>query len=344
MKEEEIRPAALFNQYLSLAEKDVTTYFNNATRESIPCPACGSDLHSSQFVKHGFTYVECQNCMTLFVNPRPDADAFSRYYINSPSVKFWATHFYRETEKARRELIIRPKAMMVRKLLDKYIDHSLQRPIVIDIGAGYGVFCEELASLPGISFSIMGIEPAISLQEVCRERKIQIIPKFFENVTKKDLKGGQCAAATSFELLEHLYDPGHFIRQCHALLADNGILILTTLSWAGFDLQVLREKSKSINPPHHINFFTPHSIQILLEKNGFSILELTTPGKLDVDIAAKQLQDINCIFFRQILSTGDPLIKEKLQEFLQNSQLSSHMMIVAKKNSIELKRDTINRK
>lgn len=343
MKEEEIRPAALFDQYLALAEKDVVTYFQNASRVSIPCPACGSDDHIPEFIKHGFSYVECRNCKTLFVNPRPDAEAFSAYYTDSPSVRFWATHFYRETEKARRDLIIRPKAIQVRRLLDKYLSPSIRQPVVVDIGAGYGVFCEELSSLPGSSFSIMGIEPATSLQEVCRQKKIQVIPKFLEDVSSNDLHGGHCAAATSFELLEHLYDPGQFIHQCHALLADLGILILTTLSWEGFDLQVLREKSKSINPPHHINFFTPHSIQILLEKNGFSILELTTPGKLDVDIVAKQLPDVNCQFFKRILSSGDPNIQEKLQEFLQNSQLSSHMMIVAKK-STELKKDTIDRK
>ena len=331
MKEEEIRPAALFNQYLALAGKDIVTYFQDAPRISIPCPACGSENHTSEFTKHDFSYVECRTCRTLFVNPRPDAESFSRYYTDSPSVRFWATHFYKETEKARRELVIRPKAIMVRKLLDKYLNPLIRQPVVVDIGAGYGVFCEELSSLPGMSLSIMGIEPATSLQEVCRQKKIKVIPKFLEESSMDDLNGGHCAAATSFELLEHLYDPGCFIRHCHTLLADQGILILTTLSWDGFDLQVLREKSRSISPPHHINFFNPHSLQLLLEKSGFTILEVTTPGKLDVDIVTKQLQDVNCNFIRMLLSSGDPQTREKFQEFLQSSLLSSHMMIVARK-------------
>lgn len=331
MKESEIRPEALFNQYLALTERDTVAFFGNAPRLSIPCPACGNESFLPQFTKLGFSYVECSNCRTLFVTPRPNAEAFSAYYTDSPSVRFWATHFYKETEKARRELIIRPKARMVQSLLKKYLSSSIQQPVVIDIGAGYGVFCEELASLPDTSFSIMGIEPAVSLQDVCRDKKIEVIPKFLEDVSKDDLKGGNCAAATSFELLEHLYNPGQFIRHCHTLLADQGILILTTLSWDGFDLQVLREKSRSISPPHHINFFTPHSLQLLLESNGFTILEVTTPGKLDVDIVTKQLPDVTCNFIRILISSGDPHTREKFQEFLQSSLLSSHMMIVARK-------------
>jgi SAM-dependent methyltransferase len=331
MKEEEIRPAALFNQYLALAEQDVFTYFNDAPRQIIPCPACGNESNRPVFRKTGFNYVECNTCKTLFVNPRPDEESFNKYYTDSPSVQFWATHFYKETEKARRELIIRPKAIKVGQLLEKYLKPGITYPVIIDIGAGYGVFCEELAALHKGDCTIMGIEPAPALQEICRQKKLLVIPKFLEDVVPEDLNGGHCAAATSFELLEHLHNPGAFIRSCRSLLDKGGILILTTLSWDGFDLQVLGEKSKSINPPHHINFFTPHSVRLLLEANGFRLLEVTTPGKLDVDIVMKQLPDVRCEFVRRMLLKGDNPTKERFQEFLQNSLMSSHMMIVAER-------------
>ena len=329
MKEEEIRPEALFNNYLALAEKDIQTYFLSSPLHYIPCPACGEIQCIFQFRKMGFDYEECSRCGTLFVNPRPDESAFVRYYTDSPSVRFWADHFYKDTEEARREKLIRPKAERVGRLLEKYLC-SPENPTIIDIGAGYGVFCEELKKILADKYSVIGIEPAASLQQICKQKNIPLIPKFLEDVVPQDFDDYNIVAATSFELLEHLYDPHRFIETVSHLLHSDSLLILTTLSWAGFDLQMLREESKSIHPPHHINFFTPLSLSHMLENAGFSICEITTPGELDVDIVAKQLGDINDPFIKKIVS-GDETIKKQFQTFLQKTNMSSHMMVVARK-------------
>ena len=42
MKEEEIRPESLFNDYLALAENDVKTFFLSSPFRYVPCPACGA--------------------------------------------------------------------------------------------------------------------------------------------------------------------------------------------------------------------------------------------------------------------------------------------------------------
>jgi SAM-dependent methyltransferase len=331
MKEEDIRPENIFNEYLLLAEKDVEDYFKNAPFHFIACPACGSTKTCFEFRKMGFDYETCKACNTLFVNPRPEAKAFSGYYKDSPSVRFWATTFYRETEEKRRKHIIAPKAAMVNSILSTYIPDMAANSYIIDIGAGYGVFCEELQKIVNENVELVAVEPSTALQEVCTRKNIKVIPKFLDDITEDDLPCSKVnvIAATSFELMEHLHDPAGFISSCHNILAKNGLLILTTLSWEGFDLQVLREKSKSIHPPHHINFFTPESLSLLLEKNGFEVLEVTTPGKLDVDIVRKQIEDIADPFIRRLLSLEEENIS-KFQIFLQDSKLSSHMLIVAK--------------
>jgi hypothetical protein len=80
MKEEEIRPKRIFDEYLRLAERDTQKYFTGCEHQSVCCPACGLEgLYS--FTKHGFDYEECPACQTLFVSPRP-AVLFSRYYQN----------------------------------------------------------------------------------------------------------------------------------------------------------------------------------------------------------------------------------------------------------------------
>jgi len=330
MKEEEIRPESLFNDYLALAESDIRTFFLSSPFHYVPCPACGATQSSFQFRKLGFDYEECNQCGSLFVNPRPPLDAFQRYYRDSPSVNFWATHFYRETEEARRIKLVRPKAELVVLKIEQYSGKPRTGSIILDIGSGYGVLCEELTRILPPGCIVAGIEPSQSLGKVCREKGIPLIPKQMEEVFSTDLPQGTIVAAISFELLEHLHDPSTFLNACHRVLPSGALLILTTLSWAGFDLQVLRERSRSIHPPHHINFLTPESIKVLLNRHGFHCCEVTTPGKLDIDITVKQIDEVNDPFIKGILSS-DNATREAFQEVLARTCLSSHMMIVAKK-------------
>ena len=51
----------------------------------------------------------------------------------------------------------------------------------------------------------------------------------------------------------------------------------TTLSGQGFDIKILKDKSKSIFPPHHLNFFNPNSIKILCKKIDLKKVNVETP-------------------------------------------------------------------
>jgi hypothetical protein len=87
----------------------------------------------------------------------------------------------------------------------------------------------------------------------------------------------------------------------------------------------------------HLNLFTPKSLSLLLEKNGFCIEELTTPGELDVDIVREALET-NILspdqlggYLTNIIMSSNETVKDKFQEFLRASQLSSNMMILGRK-------------
>jgi len=128
MKEADIRPQAIFDEYLKLCAQDTRTYFENAQRDTIACPACGAQGKVA-FTKNGFTYDHCARCESLYVNPRPAAQAFSSYYTTAPSSKFWATTFYRETADARRKLLWQPKARNVaNKLLNACASRTKAQP------------------------------------------------------------------------------------------------------------------------------------------------------------------------------------------------------------------------
>jgi 2-polyprenyl-3-methyl-5-hydroxy-6-metoxy-1,4-benzoquinol methylase len=331
MKEEEIRPKAIFDRYLELAREDTVTFFSNKDDfDNISCPACETDDADVQFEKEGFTYVLCKNCGTLYANPRPGFEIIQQYYKNSKSTKYWAEHFYKDTEEQRREKIFRPRAIKISEFIK---NNFINKPeVFVDIGAGYGAFLEEIKKLNAVN-NIIAIEPSDDLAGICREKGFQVIQSPLEKVG--GILRNKVSIATSFELFEHLHDPKQFLSGVREILSENGYFILTTLNIEGFDLQVLWEKSHSISPPHHLNFFNLNSIEYLLQNSGFKVVKKTTPGYLDVDIVKNAYKDgirKGDRFTQHLIEKSDDDTLEKFQGFLRENKLSSHMCIIARKD------------
>lgn len=181
IKEEDIRPQAIFDEYLRLADADTRLYFSDGLRKNINCPACG-DVGAFAIKKSGFIYDQCKSCKTLYVNPRPSAEAFSRYYQESASSQYWAETFYKKTAEARREKLWKPKAKEIKRIMSEF--SVSPDAAVVDIGGGYGIFAEEIRDLCERNPII--IEPGPQLAEVCRKKGFHVIEKFLEDVIETD--------------------------------------------------------------------------------------------------------------------------------------------------------------
>lgn len=130
------------------------------------------------------------------------------------------------------------------------------------------------------------------------------------NKSSKFILPGVGTFATSFEVIEHIFNPFEFLKIIYNLLENDGFLMLTFPNYEGFD------------------------INILLEKCSFKTIEITTPGKLDVDIVRKEILNNNNLtnnFLRRICVDNYETIGQNFQTFLAENLLSSHMMVIARK-------------
>lgn len=323
MKEEDIRKRSVFNKYLELVKKDVKEFFDSKLFIEINCPACGSSNFNLEFEKLGFKYVSCNNCSTLFTNPRPSFEIIKKFYSDSPSTNFWINEFFRPVMEARREKIFKPRAKDVNKLFKGH-------QVIGDIGAGFGLFLEELRKISPDNQYIV-IEPSLEMADICNDKGFEVKYKCIEDIDDMD---NMFDILTLFELTEHLVDPLLFFKKVCSLLKPGGILYLTTLNGKGFDILLLWEKSKSIAPPQHLNFFNPYSLNLLLERSGFEIIETTTPGKLDWNIVEGMIkeEDIKLDRFWNLLAAEDDKnIKKEFQDWISKNNLSSHMRVLARK-------------
>ena len=328
MKESDIRPQDLFNEYLALAKRDSEIFFaDRASFAEVDCPACGASARKPALEKYGFTYVTCAECDSLYQSPRPTPALFDAYYREAESVRFWSTRFYKDTEEARRVRIFRPRAELVGSL----VADAAAPGTFVDIGSGYGIFLEEIARL-GRFDRVVGLEPNPELAEVCRGKGFTVVQKTAEASDANDL---QANFATSFEVLEHVFSPVEFLTAIRNLLAPGGQVLCTTLTADGFDIRVLWERSKSVHPPHHINLMSVEGMRRLFARAGLEVTDISTPGQLDVDIVANMLTEDPSIevprFVSKLLASGDAT-RQAFQQFLAGNRLSSHIRVVARRN------------
>jgi len=328
VKEEDIRPDSLMRENAKLRAEDIRKILKHKDEfVEISCPACESGSSRLVFQKDGFTFVCCKQCETVFVNPRPTYEMLTEFYTTSKSIRHWNDRIFPASEDSRRSQIFAPRAQSIIELCRKY---NAATRVLLDVGAGFGTFCEEIEKL-AVFDEVIAVEPSPELAETCRRKGLDVIEKPIEEV-----KLDQVDVITNFELIEHLFWPKGFLSACVKALRRGGLLIVTTPNIKGFDLFVLGKLSNNIGGPNHLNYFHPASLSRLLNDCGFEVLETSTPGRLDAELVRKKALsgefDLSTHpFLKQVLIDEWEGVGVCFQKFLADNGLSSNMWLVARK-------------
>jgi hypothetical protein len=118
-------------------------------------------------------------------------------------------------------------------------------------------------------------------------------------------------------------------------MAPDGLLLLTTRSGSGFDLSILEGHARYLFVPEHLNLLSLAGLERLMERAGFELLELSTPGELDIGLVRDSLLRDPSIpvpeFVRLLVEHRDEVAHRDFQEFLQKHRLSSHVRLAARR-------------
>ncbi|MGC9357704.1 MAG: class I SAM-dependent methyltransferase [Anaerolineae bacterium] len=145
---------------------------------------------------------------------------------------------------------------------------------VLEIGCGNGRL---LAPIAELGFDALGIDVASEAVEQCQERGL--------NARQVDISQGipyreQFDICISVEVIEHVFDPYHFLAQANRSLKSTGIAIITTPNFGYYRWrwQYLRGISPSeIQNPFHIRFFTAPYLSEIVRLQGFEVLRMYSP-------------------------------------------------------------------
>ena len=329
LKESDIRPTQLMAEQANRVAADIESLLRFKSEFVIvDCPACASKNSSNVYEKNGIKFVLCQDCETVYANPRPRPEHLEEFYRQSENYAYWNQYIFPASEDARREKIFQPRAQ---KVIDTCRKFDIQTNTLLEVGSGFGTFCEEI-NKTDVFRQVIAVEPTPDLAQTCRQRGIEVIEQPIEQIT---FNNQRIDVIVNFEVIEHLFCPRDFLLKCYELLSSGGIFIVTCPNVKGFDIITLAEKSSAVDH-EHINLFHIDSLTQLLESCGFEVIEKQTPGKLDAElvrnkILAGEFDVSNQPFLKQILIDDWETKGEAFQNFLSANLLSSNMMLVARK-------------
>ena len=255
--------------------------------ETVPCTFCYSKEYSF-FEKFGtelqFQYVQCKKCTLIYQSPRPKYDqdfvnaAYGAYYqFNEDLVLDESTE------------VSQSSVQLFSEELNNLIQFDKTRTSVLDIGSGMGTF---LYAAKKHYPKLVGLDMSKQMGEwVAKKLNVEIYFEQFDNFNYTE----KFSLIHMSHVIEHIPNPNEWLQKAKELLTEEGILVInvpnkyaiaTRLQHIyvrlGLKKQVSKEWGKSpARTPDHLYEPNTKSVLMLLEKNGFEVLDYFSYSRKD---------------------------------------------------------------
>lgn len=153
------------------------------------------------------------------------------------------------------------------------IERHLRPGRLLDLGCWVGFLLDEARTR---GWHAMGVEPSVFASRYARERlglDVQTADLF-----GLDLQLGRFDAVVLADVLEHLPDPGRALDRIATLAKPEAVLHLALPDAGSRVARLLGPRWWSVIPTH-VQYFTRHSVSVLLARHGWEVLALRTAPK-----------------------------------------------------------------
>ena len=143
---------------------------------------------------------------------------------------------------------------------------------ILDIGCSSGGF---LSTMKGPSWDLYGIEMEESTAEQARANTAAKV--FVGDAVMAPFAAGSFDVVTSFDVLEHVYDPREFLTRVHAWLKPGGIYCAMMPNIDSWEARLFGTYWYGLELPRHLSHFSPTSLRRLMATLGFEEVVVRTP-------------------------------------------------------------------
>jgi SAM-dependent methyltransferase len=222
----------------------------------ILCPICASDKAYSFISVKQFTYWSCKKCHAAFL---PNVDEIEQ------------KRRHEESEYKHARIKVERKHAPHNQWLVHSMKKLKQVGRVLDVGCGSGFLVRAMCD---VGFEAIGVDVGFENVEFARSHLgVTVLNQDFLSMT-----GSLYDVITMHQLIEHLPHPLAYVSHAKSLLADEGLLVLSTpnLSLARILVKLPRPILGDAlgHPPNHCVLFEAKTIEVLLHSCGFRLLSI----------------------------------------------------------------------
>jgi len=254
----------------------------SGTDPELGCPACGGPTRPSGLVYRGVRYRRCPSCRSSLSTELPTASELRHTYETEYPLLFAP------------EQVTAERTRLFGVLLDRLAALGRarsERPRLIDVGCGGG----HLASLArrrqwlavGTDIAHQGCAVAVRAGQTAIQADGALLP----------FRGGTADMVTLVNVVDQAHEPLTILREAHRVLVAGGLLALRVPNarfhrpWARLLVglgPLVRSRGWDTYPVVHHFAFTPAGLRQLVERAGFSVLEVSNSAVASREPVAKR--------------------------------------------------------
>ncbi len=262
--------------------------------ESIRCQLCGLREKKQILVTvhpslGTLSYVSCQKCGIIFMDPRPSEEQMRAIYADSyyaysdsgttayqllkwrfillvASMHFGYSHA-NESPQVRNGFlpnIVKTLTSPFRNKLPK-IPPYIPGGRILDVGCGSGEYLELMANL---GWNVLGTDISEAAVSAARVKRL---PVMIGNLSDLNLPDEHYDVITLWDVLEHLHTPIETLSKVWRLLKPEGLLMIGLPNIDSLQFRIFTDKWHGLHPPYHLSFFTLSTLRMALQNTGFQV-------------------------------------------------------------------------
>lgn len=224
-----------------------------------------------------FFLKECSKCSLAFLNPQPADSQLKKYY---PSKDYY---IYKRSSKKGPIGIIREYLVahyyspsFLSLLMGTFIKNVPAMPScvengkILDLGCGTG---DTLVLLKKLGWDVYGMDIDGNAISIGGKRGLSNL----KVGTYKDLDrypDDYFDAIRLYHVIEHLDDPSFCLSLIRKKLKKNGELVMGTPNIESLVSKIFKAYWYNLDSPRHLFIFSPRTLRMLVEKNGFSVKKI----------------------------------------------------------------------
>jgi 2-polyprenyl-3-methyl-5-hydroxy-6-metoxy-1,4-benzoquinol methylase len=142
---------------------------------------------------------------------------------------------------------------------------------LLEIGFGDG---NRMMHLEKLGWDVSGIE--VDQKAIDEAKKKSSRPVFQGELFDAGFEKETFDAIIMNHVIEHTYEPVEIINECFRILKKDGKLVFMTPNVESLGARIFKKNWRDLDPPRHINLFSPKSLRELIGKTQFNDCKIFT--------------------------------------------------------------------